>query len=431
MRTINNYLVKQYKNSGRIEVNVPGSKSITNRALMIAALSAGVCKLKGVLFSDDSRAFLSCLTELGFEVTINEEIKEVTIHGLSGQIPNRNAKINVRSAGTAARFLTAMLAFAGGDYVLDSSGQMKKRPMKPLIELLRSLGVTVKCLEKEDHFPFEIHSKGINKNEIEMDTTVSSQFVSALLMTGVMVKDGLKIKMTGSRTNGAYIKMTLAMLKQFGIDVVRQGDECFVPYNLSYEKEVYQIEPDVSGACYFYAMAALLGTTVRVNDVHIDSLQGDIKFLDVLKELGCIVKDTESGVCVTGKKDRKYPGIIVDMNDFSDQTMTLAAIAPFASSQTIIKNISHIRFQETNRIQAIVNELTRLGIKCMEAEKYKGIIIQPGSIIKNEVETYNDHRMAMAFTLIGLRTGGIVIKNYKCCAKTFENYFDIIDDITK
>lgn len=431
MRIINNYLVKQYEKKEKIEVEVPGSKSITNRALMMAALSNGVCRLKGVLFSDDSRAFLSCLTELGFDVAINEEIKEVTIHGLGGRIPNRNAHINVRSAGTAARFLTAMLAFAGGDYVLDSSEQMKKRPMKPLIELLRSLGVTVDCLEEENHFPFEIHSVGINTKEIEMDTTVSSQFVSALLMTGVMVPDGLKIKMTGSRTNGAYIKLTLEMMKQFGINVVRKDDECYVPNDLSYSIPIYKIEPDVSGACYFYAMAALLGTEVVVSDVHLDSMQGDIKFLDVLRQLGCTVEETEKGVCLKGDESRSYRGITVDMNDFSDQTMTLAAIAPFASSETIIKNISHIRFQETNRIQAIVNELTRLGIKCEESEENKGIIIHPGTIIPGEVETYNDHRMAMAFALIGLRVKGIVIKDYMCCRKTFENYFDIIDKITK
>ena len=426
----NNYIVKQFKTREKIEIEVPGSKSITNRALMLAALSDGVCKLSGVLFSDDSRAFLSCLTELGFEVVIEEDIKVVSIRGLGGKIPNRNATINVRSAGTAARFLTAMVAFAGGDYVLQSSEQMKKRPMKPLLDLLRSIGVTVNCLEEEGHFPFEIHSKGINSNEIEMDTTISSQFVSALLMAGVMIPQGLKLKMSGSRTEGAYIKLTLSMMKQFGIDIFHEDNLCYVPYNSSYKIPSYQIEPDVSGACYFYAMSILLGITVVVKDVHFTSIQGDIKFLDVLKQMGCSIEDTKDGIAVRGTKDGIYPGIVVDMNDFSDQTMTLAAIAPFATSETIIKNISHIRFQETDRIRASVQELTRLGIKCEECEEYNGISIQPGTIIPGAVETYDDHRMAMAFTLIGLRTPGIVIKNYKCCAKTFENYFDIIDDLT-
>lgn len=197
------YKVKQVKEVKKIEIDVPGSKSITNRALLLAALSKGKCKLNGVLFSDDSRAFLDCLIKLGFDIDINEERKEVLIGGLGGVIPNRNATINVRSAGTAARFLTAMLAFAGGDYVLQSSAQMKKRPMKQLIDSLKDLGVTVNCLEEEGHFPFEIHSSGINSNEVEIDTTISSQFVSALLMSGVLLPEGLKIKMSGSRTKGA------------------------------------------------------------------------------------------------------------------------------------------------------------------------------------------------------------------------------------
>lgn len=424
------YEVRRFIEKEKIEIEVPGSKSITNRALMLAALSNGKCKLTGVLFSDDSRAFLSCLINLGFEVEIEEDIKVVTIQGLGGVIPNRNAEINVRSAGTAARFLTAMLAFAGGDYILKSSDQMKKRPMEPLIELLRSIGVSVNCIEKEGHFPFEIHSRGINDDEITMDTSISSQFVSALLMAGVMLPQGLKVRMSGSRTDGAYIKLTLSMMKQFGINVLQEDNVCYVPYNVTNQVKSYQIEPDVSGACYFYAMALLLGISVVVKRVHLDSMQGDIKFLEVLKQLGCKVDDTEQGICVTGVKDRIYPGITVDMNDFSDQTMTLAVLAPFASSPTIIKNIAHIRLQETNRIRAIVQELTRLGIHCEENEEYQGICIYPGSITPSVVETYEDHRMAMAFTLIGLRVDGIVINNPNCCAKTFENYFDIIDELT-
>ena len=427
----NNYIVKKFNKNNKIEIEVPGSKSITNRALMLAALSNNICKLKGVLFSDDSRAFLSCLVELGFDVKIEEKIKEVTIHGLGGKIPNKNAKINVRSAGTAARFLTAMLSFAGGDYTLESSEQMKNRPMKPLIDSLRNMGVTVNCLENEGHFPFEIHSSGINTNEIEMDTTVSSQFVSALLMSGIMIPNGFKLKMSGSRTEGAYIKLTISMMKQFGIEVLREGNEFHIPFNSTYEIPSYQVEPDMSGACYFYAMSALLNTEVIVKNIHLNSIQGDIKFLDLLKQLGCSITDTDKGVCVTGTPDGTYPGISIDMNDFSDQTMTLAAIAPFATSETTIKNISHIRFQETDRINAIVQELTKLGIKCEEHEEYKGISIKPGNIIPGMVETYEDHRMAMAFSLIGLRVDGIIIKNYKCCGKTFENYFDIIDELTK
>lgn len=424
------YEVRHFIPRERIEVEVPGSKSITNRALMLAALSNGACRLTGVLFSDDSRAFLSCLTGLGFEVDVDEELKTVTIQGLGGVIPNRNAKINVRSAGTAARFLTAMLALAGGDYLLQSSEQMKKRPMEPLITMLRGIGVSVNCLEEEGHFPFEIHSRGITVEEITMDTSISSQFVSALLMSGIMLPRGLRLRLSGSRTEGAYIKLTLSLMRQFGIEVLKEGEVCYVPHNLSYQIPLYNIEPDVSGACYFYAMAPLLGISALVKGVHLDSMQGDIKFVEMLKQLDCGVEDTEQGVCVTGRKDRVFPGIRINMNDFSDQTMTLAAIAPFAASPTMIENISHIRLQESDRVGAIIKELTRLGIRCEEKKEYQGICIYPGKVTSGVVETYEDHRMAMAFTLTGLRAEGVVIDNPGCCGKTFENYFAIIDTLT-
>lgn len=424
------YAVKKYTNKAPIIVEVPGSKSITNRALMLAALSDGICTLDGVLFSDDSRAFLSCLVALGFEVNIDEAKKAVTIHGLAGEIPNPNAQINVRSAGTAARFLTAMLAFAGGHYTLNSSEQMKKRPMEPLLSELRKVGVTINCLEKEGHFPFEIHSQRINVEEIAMDTNISSQFVSALLMAGILMPNGLRIHMLGNRIDGAYIRITLKMMQQFGIEVGQDGNICNVPNNRHYHIDYYNIEPDVSAACYFYAMAPLLGTSVIVKNVYYNSIQGDIQFLSVLEKLGCTTEETNMGIRVVGSGST-YNGITVDMNNFSDQTMTLAVLAPFANSETTITNVAHIRLQESDRIKAIVQELTQLGLHCEELDDVAGLRIFPGKIKPATIETYEDHRMAMAFALIGLRVEGIKISNPKCCAKTFENYFEILDDIIK
>ena len=208
------YRVKPLTGSEPIKVEVPGSKSITNRALMLAALGNQTCELRGVLFSDDSRAFLSCLEELGFEVVIEEDKKVVTIKGMGGEIPNRNATINVRSAGTAARFLTVMLAFAGGHYTLNSSEQMKKRPMEPLLTELRKAGVKITCLEKEGHFPFVIESENVSIREITIDTNISSQFASALLMSATLLENGLTLHMSGERSSGAYVLMTLSMMKQ-------------------------------------------------------------------------------------------------------------------------------------------------------------------------------------------------------------------------
>ena len=426
---MNQYHVKKLDQRKEIKVQVPGSKSITNRALLLAALSAHRCVLHGVLFSDDSRAFLDSLVKLGFEVEADEETKDVVIQGLGGKIPNTHASINVRSAGTAARFLTVMLALAGGEYELQASEQMCRRPMKQLLDILKNAGVEFIFKGEEDHFPFVMKSQSVSMKEVRVDTGISSQFASALLMSGVLLKDGLTVLLSGDRAEGSYIKMTLAVMKQFGIETTKVENGYRIPHINDFGLEEYQVEPDVSGACYFYAMAPLLQTDVTVKNVHMNSLQGDIMFLKVLEDMGCVLIDDEDGVKIAGSGLTEYPGMDISMKDFSDQTMTMAAIAPFAAGPTLIRNIGHIRFQETDRIHAVLTELTRMGIKCEEAPEYDGIKIMPGMIEECDVETYEDHRMAMSFTLVGLKTGKVTIMNPECCRKTFENYFELIEEL--
>lgn len=427
----NFYKVKEMDAGREIKVQVPGSKSITNRALLLAAISSQKCTLHGVLFSDDSRAFLDSLCKLGFQVEADEITKDVTIQGTGGKIPYRKATIDVRSAGTVARFLTVMLAFAGGEYQLNASPQMCKRPMQPLLSLLSDTGVEFTFQGEEGHFPFLMKSARPSIKEVAVDTGISSQFASALLMSGVLLEEGLTVTMVGDRVEGSYIKMTLAMMNQFGIHADRKGNSCKVLPNNGFGRKEYQVEPDVSGACYFYAMAPLLKADVLVKNVHMDSLQGDIKFLRVLEEMGCALTDESAGVKLSGHELLEYPGMTLSMKDFSDQTMTMAVLAPFAQSPTLIRNIGHIRYQESDRINAILTELGRMGIRCEEVPGEDGIRIYPGRIKEAEVETYEDHRMAMAFTLIGLKTGKITIKNPECCRKTFENFFELIDDLTE
>ena len=410
----NLYHVPKASGKEPIVVTVPGSKSITNRALLLAALSEGPCLLKGVLFSDDSRAVLSCLEELGFELEIREKEKEVRIVGTGGKIPNPNAHLNVRSAGTAARFLTVFLAFAGGDYQMDASSQMKKRPMEPLLSILRNAGAVITCQEEEGHFPFRLQAHHLNLTEVTIDTTISSQFASAFLMTGTLLPDGLTVKMEG---------------EQFGLRSEEQNGALRIPGGQKTRLSEYAIEPDVSGACYFYGMAPLLGIDVTVRGIHPDSMQGDLKFLSVLKEMGCPSEDTETGICVRGSRMQEFRGVNVNMKEFSDQTITLAAIAPFASTETKITNIGHIRFQESDRIAAICTELQRMGIDCRELPEEDGILIRPGIPSEAVIETYDDHRIAMAFSLPGLKTGNITISNPGCCRKTFENYFDLLTEL--
>ena len=424
------YRVKPLKKKGMFGVSVPGSKSMTNRALMLAALSSETCTLDGVLFSEDSRAFLDCLKKLGFQLEIEENDKRVTICGTGGSIPNPQAQIHVQSAGTAARFLTVMLAFAGGDYEIRSSQQMAGRPMEPLLSVLAQGGAQIDYHGEAGHFPFTLHAQGMALTEVTIDTSVSSQFASALFMAATLLPNGLTVHMEGSRTAGSYIRMTLAMMEQFGITVQKRGENCYyVEGGQRFGKTQYAIEPDVSGAAYFYSLAPLLGVDVLVRGVHEQSLQGDIRYVGLLKELGCVLEDKEEGLIVRGTGITHYAGLCVDMRDFSDQTMTMAALAVYADSETKIIGVGHIRSQESDRIAAIVNELTRMGVHCEELPGDEGIRIVPGTPKPALIETYRDHRMAMAFTLIGLRTDGIAIHDPGCCKKTFENYFEVLEEL--
>ncbi len=410
-------------------VEVPGSKSITNRALLLAALAKGKSTLSGVLFSDDSRHFLSSLVSLGFHVEINEKNKQVTIYGEGGNIPNKKATINVGSAGTAARFLTAFLGISQCSCRIDASEQMKKRPMKELFTALSSLGSIFSFPEKENSLPVELANNApLTATEVTVNIDKSSQFLSALLISACLFPSDFTVHVTG--THGmAYIDMTVSMMKQFGVQVEKPDETTFfIPGGQTYTARDYFIEPDMSAACYFYAMAPLLGISMTVPHIPEQSLQGDVQFLDVLRQMGCTVSyDTLKGSYVaSGPANRNFSGVTVNLGAFSDQTMTLAAIAPFANSKTTITGIFHIKYQECDRFQAIINELTRVGISCKETENGDGLEIEPGIPQPATIETYEDHRMAMAFSLLGLRVDGIVIKNAECCRKTFETYFDVL-----
>lgn len=432
------YLVKKQTAPIHWKVAVPGSKSMTNRALLLAALSDGAVELSGVLFSDDSRHFISCLQALGFETEVQEEKKCVRILGCNGRIPKKEAVIDVGSAGTAARFLTAMLGFSEGSYVINASEQMKRRPMLPLFELLQEAGAKIEYLEQAGCLPVRIKgaknryaecSEAGKPLELSLDISKSTQFLSALLLVSPMIKQGLKIHITSEKTDGSYIRITRKMMQEAGATVFFEGRNYEVPRGTSYHMENYTVEPDMSAACYFYAAAAVTGGRALVENVHKDNTQGDMKFLTVLEKMGCTVTEEPEGIVVSGPADGRINGLSVDMNDFSDQALTLAALAPFANDVVRIKNIAHIRQQESDRIHAIVTELTRLGIRC--EEEADAVTIYPGEPKGGLIKTYEDHRVAMAFSLIGLRTDGIRIDNPGCCGKTFEEYFAVLSELTE
>ncbi len=426
------YAVKTADRPLTIEVDVPGSKSMTNRALLMAAMADGASILRGVLFSDDSEHFIQALKDLGFSVQINQGKKDIRILGQGGKIPNKEADIYVGSAGTAARFLTAFLAMGDGTYQIDSSRQMKKRPMEELLKALEQLGAKISYYDKAYTFPMAIHGIGWKENireaSVPLNIDRSSQFLSALLMTAPLCFPSLSIELTGSRNARSYVEMTEQMMKQFRHPgVIRKGKDCYEVMAGNYQAQDYQIEPDVSAACYFYAMAAVTGGRATVRHMREDSLQGDRKFLDVLVEMGCTLFWENGQLCLQGPANGNLHGITASFSDFSDQALTMAAIAPYADAPVTIEGIAHTRGQETDRIAAIHSALHALGIHCEETAG--SITIYPGKIRGAEIETYNDHRVAMAFAITGLRTPGVIIRNPSCCKKTFPEYFSVMDSL--
>lgn len=397
-----NYLVKNIYGkiiNKSVTVQVPGSKSITARAMLIAALANGKSTLYNAQFSDDCAAFLNCLKNLG----INCEVDGTTviIEGCGGKLPVKSAKINVQSSGAAARFLTALLAFSDGEFIVDGSEQIKNRPIQPLINSLAAAGATI--ISNNGTYPLTICGTSNPAPEITADITESSQFLSALLISGVCTKNGVKLNTLGQHGHD-YINMTLNIMWSFGVTVEEEGGTYKVKGEYAAKK--YDIEPDISSACYFYAANKILGTNVTVQGVLPHSMQGDIKFINLLKN---------------------FDGGRVDMSAFSDQALTLAAIAPYLKNPTHICNIAHIRRQECDRINAIICNLSAMGVRC--EEHADGVTIYPSQPKPAKINTFGDHRVAMAFALPGLRTDGIEIQNPEVVSKTFTDYFGVLDNL--
>ena len=307
---------------------------------------------------------------------------------------------------------------------------MKKRPMKPLFDALTALGAEFKFLENEGFLPVSVKGAAYGGRkcgrDVDIDISRSTQFLSALMMTAPVLADGLDIHITSEKTEGSYINITARMMEDFGCSVNHDGALYAINGGKTYTPGNYMIEPDVSAACYFYGAAAITGGRALVKNVHFNSMQGDIKFIKLLSQMGCQVTDTEDGIIVCGCKDGVYDGIEVDMNDYSDQSMTMAVVAAFAQTPTYIKNIGHIRLQESDRLHGIAAELKRLGGNVIEEES--AIRIIPAPLHGGVVATYDDHRMAMSFALAGLRVPGVIIDDYQCCRKTFENYFQVFEE---
>jgi len=414
-------------------VRVPGSKSLTNRALLIAALADGTTRLTNALFSDDSKYFANALQTLGFEVQSDELKQEITVTGLRGKIPSKKAELFIGNAGTAARFLSAFLTLGHGEFILDGDTRMRERPIRDLIDALHQLGVELEA--SNNCPPVEIYAKGLPGGQTKIAGNISSQFLSALLMVAPYANSPIDIEVVTELNSKPYVDMTIAIMQDFGVEIERHGYEHFTirpssflpPFDAAQGKlSSYFIESDASAASYFFAAPAICGGIVRVENISRNSKQGDIAFLDILEQMGCEIKEADNSVEVM--RTKSLVGVDVDMRDIPDTAQTLAAIAPFATSSTRIRGIASARLKETDRVHGTCMELARLGIGVEEYED--GLTIYPcGDIQPGTIHTYNDHRMAMAFSLIGLRNPGIVIENPACVSKTFPNYFEVLDGL--
>ena len=404
-------------------VHVPGSKSVTNRALLIAALANGASTIKNTLFSDDSYWLMDALVRLGFDVRADRETAKTSIIGQRGIIPKGDVEVFVGNAGTVARFLPPALSLGEGPYIVDGVSRMRERPVGDLVAAMRLLGAGVEYVEEEGRFPLRVEGGGIRGGMARVRAKSSSQFVSGLLIAAPYAREPVTLEVEG-REEWPYVGITTEVMRAFGVEVGVK-DARYAVQPAVYQAREYGVEPDASAASYFMAAAAATGGRVRIPGLGAGSAQGDLRFAEVLGEMGCDVEIGEDYVEVRGPD--RLRGVQVDMNAFSDTMITLCAIAPFASSQTVIRNVEHTRRQETDRISAVTTELRRLSIAVDEWRD--GLRISPGPISPAVVETYGDHRMAMAFAVTGLLAPGIRIRNPGCVTKTFPNYFDLLESL--
>lgn len=402
-------------------VTLPGSKSYTNRALIIAALADGTSTLRHALFSDDTVYMARALRELGIPVTADETTNTYIVEGRGGAVTAGQAELFVGNSGTSARFLTALAALGSGRYTVDGVPRMRERPMQPLLASLRQLGGEVRSRFHNECLPIEISGQGLRGGCATMAGDQSSQYFSALLMAAPYMAEGLDLAVAGDLIHGQYITMTLKSMADFDVAATAEGQERYlVAPGQRYAARTYDIEPDASAASYFFAAAALTGGRIRVENLGAGSAQGDLEFVDVLAEMGCTVDKGSNYVTVAGP--RRLRGIDVDMGALSDTFMTLAALAPFADRPTTIRGIAHTRLQETDRVSAMAKELRKLGVAVTETND--SLRIEPGPLHSATINPHDDHRIAMSFALVGLRQPGIVISNPACVAKTFPDYFE-------
>jgi 3-phosphoshikimate 1-carboxyvinyltransferase len=407
-------------------VHLPGSKSITNRALLAAALARGSSTLHRALDADDTFAMKACLRGLG--IAIEQAKDTLVVNGCGGELPVDEATLDARQSGTTARFVLPVLATGRGRYTLDGHTQLRLRPMVDGVDALRALGARVSAAGIVEHLPIEVSGGPVWGGRVSVAGTASSQFLSGMLLVGPVLRNGLEVVVSGDLVSRPYVTMTTAVMSSFGASVEQPDESTWVVAPTGYDSTTYDIEPDASAASYFFAAAAITGGRVSVEGLGTRSLQGDLAFVDVVESMGAEVERTAERTTVIG--GAALHGIDVDLRDASDTVPTLAVVAAFAEGPTRITGVGFIRGKESNRIEAVVTELRRLGVDA--EEEADGLVVRPGpSVQPGRVATYDDHRMAMAFALAGLRVDGIEIEDPDCVSKTLPSFWSDLDQLRR
>jgi 3-phosphoshikimate 1-carboxyvinyltransferase len=409
-------------------IRPPGSKSITNRALLAAALASGRSRLTGALFAADTEAMVASLGRLGAGIDADPPAEVVEVEGVGGRLAPGPVTIDARQSGTTARFMLPVLAAGSGTYQLDGDPQLRRRPMGPGIDALRGVGVTIEDRGEPGRLPVTVTGGGL-RSPVRVGGDVSSQFLSGLLLAGPVVPGGLTVEVTTELVSSPYVALTAAVMTAFGIDVAVEERRFVVPAG-GYRATQFGVEPDASAASYFLAAAAICGGRVTVPGLGRRSRQGDIGFADLLARMGAAVEWGDDGVTVRRASGAVLRGIDADLSSISDTAPTLAVVAAFAEGKTRVTGIGFIRGKETDRVAAVVRELRRCGVDASEDDD--GFTVRPSgrvAIGPAVIEPDDDHRMAMAFALIGLRVPGIAIADPDCVTKTYPGFWHALANL--
>jgi len=401
-------------------VKVPGSKSYTQRALIIGALAKGRSFLRGALLSEDTECLIEALGSLGSEISNKDG--DIIINGTSGNITNPGRKVYLGNNGTAMRFLTGLVSLGKGVFTLAGDPRLCERPIKPLLDALKVLGVDARSKNGRGSPPVVVHAKGLRGGRVTLADIDSSQYVSSLLICAPFGEKDTVLELQGHIPSLPYIDMTMEVMKEFGVEVTKESPSRYsVKSAQRYEGKRYRIEGDVSSASYFFLAAALCRGRVRVQNINPRTLQGDIKFLPIMERLGCTVIRKDDWVEVVGG-ELTLGEYIFDLGDMPDMVPTLSILAAVRPGRTIIKNVSHLRMKESNRLEALVTELKKVGV--LAEERDDGLVIDGNRPRGAEIETYGDHRIAMSFAMLGLATPGIRIKERDCVNKSFPGFWE-------